>query len=147
MKVFLVFFVVLNFLTILFAAKGCVNQQCASTVAESDVVFLIDTSTSMGADNFAQVQNLLYNLVADLTVGSTSDKSRLAFITFSQDAKTYGGLDAGATASAINSTIANLKFDNYGLREITKALTAEEQIITSFRATAKKLLIAILADT
>uniref|UniRef100_A0AC34Q5L1 VWFA domain-containing protein n=1 Tax=Panagrolaimus sp. JU765 TaxID=591449 RepID=A0AC34Q5L1_9BILA len=147
MNRFLIFYLFFNVLTVLFAAKGCVNQQCAANVAESDAVFLIETSTSMGADNFAKVQNLLYNLVADLSIGSTLDKSRLAFITFSQDAKTYGGLDAGATASAVNATIGSLNFDNYGFREMSKALTAEEQIITSLRATAKKLLIAIVADT
>jgi uncharacterized protein YegL len=133
-----------------YAAQGCITQGCSPNKAQADIVFLIDTSSSMGPDNFPLLQQFLYTLASDLTLGSGTDQSQLAFITFSQDAKTYGTLAQGNSISAVNNTIASLTFGGYSLREITKALKAEETIITAangFRATAKKLLIAILADT
>uniref|UniRef100_A0AC34GVR5 VWFA domain-containing protein n=2 Tax=Panagrolaimus sp. ES5 TaxID=591445 RepID=A0AC34GVR5_9BILA len=132
------------------AAQGCVSQSCSPSKAQADIVFLIDTSSSLGEANFPLVQQFLYNLAADLTLGSGTDHSQLAFITFSQDAKTYGTLTQGNSLSAVNSTIASLTRGGYALREITKALKAEETIVTSangLRTKSKKLLVAILADT
>jgi uncharacterized protein YegL len=147
------FFAIFSFFAILsfsLAAKGCVTQTCSPNKAQADIVFLIDTSSSIGRDNFPQVQTFFYNLAADLSLGSGVDQSQLAFITYSQDAKTYGTLAQGNTASAVNNTIASLTYGGYSLREITKALKAEETIVTAangLRSNAKKLLIAIIADT
>uniref|UniRef100_A0A914Y915 VWFA domain-containing protein n=1 Tax=Panagrolaimus superbus TaxID=310955 RepID=A0A914Y915_9BILA len=96
------------------------------------------------------VQKFLYNFAADLTLGSGTDQSQLAFITFSQDANTYGTLAQGNSLSAVNSTISSLIRGGYALREISKALKAEETIVTAangLRTISKKLLVAILADT
>ncbi|KAE9554580.1 hypothetical protein FO519_002219 [Halicephalobus sp. NKZ332] len=142
MKTFLLFLLV----GVVGAAPGCITYPCAPEVAGADVVFLIDTSLSMGADNFAGIQNMLYTLAGDFkNFGSGNDNNRMAFITFSQDATTYGGLDAATSASAVNTTISKLTYDQFDLREITKALTSEESTM-NLRSSAKKLLVAFISN-
>jgi len=143
MKILLLFL----FLGVTVATPDCTKLPCAPDLAGPDIVFLIDNSRSMGEDNFVAIQNILYSVAADLkNFGSDADKSRVAFITYSQNATTYGGLDAANSLTDVNSTIASLTYGGYDSRDMTSALTAEESIIT-LRPTAKKLLIAFIASS
>jgi uncharacterized protein YegL len=147
---FFAIFLFISTLSFTFAAQGCITQTCSPKKAQADIVFLIDTSSTLGRDNFPMIQKFLYQLAGDLSLGSGVDQTQLAFITYSQDAKTYGTLAQGNSASAVNATIASLTFGGYSLREISKALKAEETIITAsngLRQNAKKLLVAIIAGT
>ena len=143
MKILLLFL----FLGVTVATPDCTKLPCAPDLAGPDIVFLIDNSRSMGEDNFVAIQNILYSVATNLkNFGSDADKSRVAFITYSQNATTYGGLDAANSLTDVNSTIASLTYGGYDSRDMTSALTAEESIIT-LRPTTKKLLIAFIASS
>uniref|UniRef100_A0A7E4ZUC5 VWFA domain-containing protein n=1 Tax=Panagrellus redivivus TaxID=6233 RepID=A0A7E4ZUC5_PANRE len=128
-----------------FAATACVQQQCSPKVAEADIVFLLDTSESLGEANFNKVKTFLFQIAADFTIGAGTDQTQVAFITYSQSAQTYG--DLGKTAAAVNSTITSLSYDGYGFRDISSALNSAKTVIKSLRSGAKKLLVAVIADT
>ncbi|KAK0420708.1 hypothetical protein QR680_014838 [Steinernema hermaphroditum] len=131
------------------ASTACLRQPCAAHNLYADYVFLIDSSRSMGQDQFDAVRRFLEAFAASVRIGTDMDRVQMQFITYSMKAASHGTLQQGANADYVNQTLKALAFDDFGDRDITKALQLEEATVNEangLRPAAKHVLVVIGAD-
>uniref|UniRef100_A0A8C5F2R0 VWFA domain-containing protein n=1 Tax=Gopherus evgoodei TaxID=1825980 RepID=A0A8C5F2R0_9SAUR len=82
------------------------GRKAKATLA--DIVFLVDTSTSIGQENFQKVKNFLYTLVSSLNV--SSDQIRVGLAQYSDETFTVFLLNQYSLKSDILEQIQNLPY-------------------------------------
>lgn len=96
--------------------------------SRADVVFLVDSSGSIGRINFARSMDFLYSLVAELNIDA--DYTRVAMITFSTKAKIAFYLDSHRSLESLQRAVYSAQFV-YGDANIADAFRlARESIFT-----------------
>uniref|UniRef100_A0A1I7XVY3 VWFA domain-containing protein n=1 Tax=Steinernema glaseri TaxID=37863 RepID=A0A1I7XVY3_9BILA len=139
-----------GFLALSAASKACLQTPCSAQNLYADYVFLVDSSRSMGRENFEAVKRFLESFAASVRIGTDVDRVQMQIITYSLEAAAHGTLQQGSNAAFLNKTIQALVLDNYGDRDMSKALQLEEATVTGpngLRPGAKHVLVAIGADS
>ncbi|TKR78091.1 hypothetical protein L596_018953 [Steinernema carpocapsae] len=132
------------------ASSYCLKTDCNPRNLYADYVILIDSSRPMGQSNFDALKKTLTTFTNDVRIGSDSDNVQMQFITYSMTATSHGTLQQGSNAVFVNQTINSLTFDDFGTREITKALQVEQSTVNvanGWRAGAKHILVLFSADS
>ncbi|XP_074844397.1 collagen alpha-4(VI) chain-like [Carettochelys insculpta] len=88
-----------------------VSQVCRKATL-ADIVFLVDTSTSIGPENFQKVKNFLYTLVSSLDV--SSDQIRVGLAQYSDETFQVFLLNQYSLKSDILEQIQNLPYRSGG---------------------------------
>ncbi|XP_039379147.1 collagen alpha-6(VI) chain-like isoform X2 [Mauremys reevesii] len=88
-----------------------VSQVCRKATL-ADIVFLVDTSTSIGQENFQKVKNFLYTLVSSLDV--SSDQIRVGLAQYSDETFKVFLLNQYSLKSDILEQIQNLPYRSGG---------------------------------
>ncbi|NXB97655.1 CO6A3 protein, partial [Orthonyx spaldingii] len=91
-----------------FGSVGAQQQAAVKTVAVADIIFLVDSSWSVGKEHFQLVREFLYDVVKALDVGGND--FRFALVQFSGNPHTEFHLNTYPSTRDILSHIANLTF-------------------------------------
>jgi hypothetical protein len=102
-----------------------VNCYCTAAL---DIFFIIDSSSSIGNDNFNTQRDFLVNLTAKLDVAS--DKVNIGVAQFSNDGYLYSSLSSSATT--VNSVLTNLPYVGGGTHTLGGINTAIADITGTF---------------
>ena len=89
---------------------------------------VLDSSTSVGDDNWKVQLDFVKNLIAPLHIGPNGD--RVGFVTYNTDAKLVFGLKQHSTLAGINKAVANTAF--------TEGITATGDALARAREELKK---------
>ena len=90
-----------------------------------DLVFVLDTSGSIGQNSFNIVRMFVQNVSTSLTVGST--RSQVAVILFSSSSYVYFNLTIHDTKTSLVQAINGLPYDDGGSTETASALQLLER--------------------
>jgi len=96
------------------------KKDCGSDT--HDIIFVVDSSGSVGADGFDKIKVFLKNMIDYIWVDANTT-SRIAIIVFSDDASTIWSFSDSADPVALEQTIDNTAYKNSGT-ETEKALDA-----------------------
>uniref|UniRef100_A0A8C3UB75 Collagen alpha-3(VI) chain n=1 Tax=Catharus ustulatus TaxID=91951 RepID=A0A8C3UB75_CATUS len=91
-----------------FGSVGAQQQEAVKTVAVADVIFLVDSSWSIGKEHFQLVQEFLYDVVKALDVGGND--FRFALVQFSGNPHTEFQLNTYPSIQDVLSHIANMTY-------------------------------------
>ena len=82
---------------------------------DTDLVFVLDESGSIGAEDFQQVRNFVYNFSRDLLInGETSSDNRIGIITFDNEAVERIALNSSVGRQDLLEEISDLPYDGGG---------------------------------
>ncbi|XP_076459446.1 LOW QUALITY PROTEIN: uncharacterized protein LOC143292771 [Babylonia areolata] len=90
-----------------FAGKNC-ERSCAD---RADVVFLLDTSGSVGSDNFPRIKEYVYNMMEQFNIGP--DATQVGVATFSTNARAQFYLNQYHDKRQLQDAISAIDFE-YG---------------------------------
>ena len=109
--------------------------------SKADVVIVLDSSTSVGNDNWKLQLDFVNNLLAPLNIGTKAD--RVALVTYNTGVKLEFNLDKYLTSADITKAVSGVKFTE-GITSTGDALKlAREQVLTKARKDAAKLLFLV----
>ncbi|XP_064289605.1 collagen alpha-3(VI) chain isoform X9 [Passer domesticus] len=91
-----------------FGSVGAQQQAAVKTVAVADIIFLVDSSWSVGKEHFQLVQEFLYDVVKALDVGGND--FRFALVQFSGNPHTEFQLNTYPSTQDVLSHIANMTY-------------------------------------
>ncbi|NWU25636.1 CO6A3 protein, partial [Dyaphorophyia castanea] len=91
-----------------FGSVGAQQQAAAKTVAVADIVFLVDSSWSVGKEHFQLIREFLYDVVKALDVGGND--FRFALVQFSGNPHTEFQLNTYLSTRDVLSHIANMTY-------------------------------------
>uniref|UniRef100_A0A8C0Z835 Collagen alpha-3(VI) chain n=1 Tax=Cyanistes caeruleus TaxID=156563 RepID=A0A8C0Z835_CYACU len=91
-----------------FGSVGAQQQAAVKTVAMADIIFLVDSSWSVGKEHFQLVREFLYDVVKALDVGGND--FRFALVQFSGNPHTEFQLNTYPSTQDILSHIANMTY-------------------------------------
>ncbi|NXX29716.1 CO6A3 protein, partial [Nicator chloris] len=91
-----------------FASVGAQQQAAVKTVAVADIIFLVDSSWSVGKEHFQLVREFLYDVVKALDVGGND--FRFALVQFSGNPHTEFQLNTYPSTQDVLSHIANMTY-------------------------------------
>ncbi|KAF4791131.1 hypothetical protein TURU_133491 [Turdus rufiventris] len=91
-----------------FVSVGAQQQEAVKTVAVADVIFLVDSSWSVGKEHFQLVREFLYDVVKALDVGGND--FRFALVQFSGNPHTEFQLNTYPSIQDVLSHIANMTY-------------------------------------
>ena len=100
---------------LLYAGSGCIGGSA------QDVVFVIDTSGSIGATHFQLIREFTANITTELI--RNSPNSAVGVILFDANAHIEFNLQAYTSLSALLSAINNLPYNDGGRTDTDEALT------------------------
>ena len=106
----------------------------------ADVVFLVDSSTSVGRDGFDKEKNFVKSLAKYLNV--SPGKSRAAVITYSDTARTVLTFTGFQTERDFNQKLDDEPWIG-GTRRIDRALEAASTLLSQARGKAPKIVVLI----
>ena len=85
---------------------------CQNVLRGIDLIFVLDSSGSIGSRNFQLVRNFVANVVTQLDIGP--DRSRVGLITFSSSAIVQFGLNTYRTNTSLLQAIARIPYSGGG---------------------------------
>uniref|UniRef100_A0A8D2MY24 Collagen alpha-3(VI) chain n=1 Tax=Zonotrichia albicollis TaxID=44394 RepID=A0A8D2MY24_ZONAL len=91
-----------------FGSVGAQQQAAVKTIAAADIIFLVDSSWSVGKEHFQLVREFLYDVVKALDVGGND--FRFALVQFSGNPRTEFQLNTFPSTQDILSHIANMTY-------------------------------------
>ncbi|NWX32185.1 CO6A3 protein, partial [Notiomystis cincta] len=91
-----------------FGSVGAQQQAAVKTVAVADIIFLVDSSWSVGKEHFQLVREFLYDVVKALDVGGND--FRFALVQFSGNPHTEFQLNTYPSTRDVLSHIANMTY-------------------------------------
>ncbi|XP_063396362.1 cartilage matrix protein-like [Mytilus trossulus] len=91
------------------AARSALLQLCDSPV---DIVFVLDTSASIGTRNFAKQINFIHDVVDMLNIGPGSRQSRVAAVSFSSNVVSEFGFNGYQNKADVLNAIHNVKYES-----------------------------------
>uniref|UniRef100_A0A8C9N434 Collagen alpha-3(VI) chain n=1 Tax=Serinus canaria TaxID=9135 RepID=A0A8C9N434_SERCA len=91
-----------------FGSVGAQQQAAVKTVAVADIIFLVDSSWSVGKEHFQLVREFLYDVVKALDVGGND--FRFALVQFSGNPHTEFQLNTFPSTQDVLSHIANMTY-------------------------------------
>uniref|UniRef100_U3KE61 Collagen alpha-3(VI) chain n=1 Tax=Ficedula albicollis TaxID=59894 RepID=U3KE61_FICAL len=91
-----------------FGSVGAQQQAAVKTVAVADIIFLVDSSWSVGKEHFQLVREFLYDVVKALDVGGND--FRFALVQFSGNPHTEFQLNTYPSIQDVLSHIANMTY-------------------------------------
>ncbi|NXW68423.1 CO6A3 protein, partial [Hirundo rustica] len=91
-----------------FGSVGAQQQAAVKTVAVADIIFLVDSSWSVGKEHFQLVREFLYDVVKALDVGGSD--FRFALVQFSGNPHTEFQLNTYPSTRDVLSHIANMTY-------------------------------------
>ncbi|NWV80948.1 CO6A3 protein, partial [Dasyornis broadbenti] len=91
-----------------FGSVGAQQQAAVRTVAVADIIFLVDSSWSVGKEHFQLVREFLYDVVKALDVGGND--FRFALVQFSGNPHTEFQLNSYPSTRDVLSHIANMTY-------------------------------------
>ncbi|XP_017602598.1 PREDICTED: collagen alpha-3(VI) chain isoform X10 [Corvus brachyrhynchos] len=91
-----------------FGSVGAQQQAAVKTVAVADIIFLVDSSWSVGKEHFQLVREFLYDVVKALDVGGND--FRFALVQFSGNPHTEFQLNTYLSTRDVLSHIANMTY-------------------------------------
>ncbi|XP_039584682.1 collagen alpha-3(VI) chain isoform X2 [Passer montanus] len=91
-----------------FGSVGAQQQAAVKTVAVADIIFLVDSSWSVGKEHFQLVREFLYDVVKALDVGGND--FRFALVQFSGNPHTEFQLNTYPSTQDVLSHIANMTY-------------------------------------
>ena len=97
-----------------------------------DLIFVLDSSGSIGSLNFQLMRNFVANVVRNLEIGP--DKTRVGVIVFSYSASVQFSLSRYMTNSSLLQAIANIRYTAGGTNTDAAILTCIRQFNTSYGA-------------
>uniref|UniRef100_A0A0L8G1R5 VWFA domain-containing protein n=1 Tax=Octopus bimaculoides TaxID=37653 RepID=A0A0L8G1R5_OCTBM len=103
------------------------KNECAS--AQIDLVFVIDSSGSVGSTNFVKTKTFLVNIVDSLDI--SQDETRVAVIRFSSSPIVMFDLDAHSTKTAVKNAINAISYDGGGTATDTALDEARTSVFTN----------------
>ena len=106
---------------ILLCTRVCTGTKCFGNPVQ-DVVFVIETSSSIGRYRFQQIQELVANIAAGLISGSPRGAIAVGVILFSRNAHIEFNLQPYTNLSTLLSAINQLPYDRGTTTETAKAL-------------------------
>lgn len=113
--------------------------------AKADIVFLIDSSWSIGDDNFNKVRQFIFNTIGAFDVINPAG-IQVSFVQFSDDAQTEFKLNTYAEKSQALGALANIRYKG-GNTKTGKALKfVREKVITvenGMRRSVPKVLVVV----
>ena len=116
------------------------EQECTST-SKGEVVFVLDSSGSVGRRNWKLELEFLANIVDGLTVGQ--DRMRIGLVTYNSKAKVEFGLDTFDTKEDVEKAISKAKYSK-GYTATGDALDlARESVLNEARSGLHKLVILV----
>ena len=108
---------------------------------KADVVIVLDSSTSVGDDNWKLQLAFVNNLLGPLNIGPSTD--RVAFVTYNTEAKLEFDFTKYTTASGVTNAVSSTKFTE-GITATGDALQlARTDLLSKGRADAAKLLFLV----
>jgi len=105
-----------------------------------DVVFLVDSSSSVGRDGFVQQKSFVKSLAKYLNV--SPGKSRAAFVAYSTTARTLLKFTDYQTETEFNQKLDKEPWSG-GLRRIDLALEAADTLLAQPRRNAQKVVVLV----
>ena len=100
-----------------------------------DLIFVLDSSGSVGPANFQIMLTFVTNVVSNLNIGS--DQVRVGVIQYSTKASVRFSLNSYMTNASLLEAIANIKYAGSGTYTNAAILTCIEQFNTSYGARPK----------
>ncbi|XP_063018763.1 collagen alpha-3(VI) chain isoform X2 [Melospiza melodia melodia] len=91
-----------------FGSVGAQQQAAVKTIAAADIIFLVDSSWSVGKEHFQLVREFLYDVVKALDVGGND--FRFALVQFSGNPRTEFQLNTFPSTQDVLSHIANMTY-------------------------------------
>ncbi|XP_066409624.1 collagen alpha-3(VI) chain [Molothrus aeneus] len=91
-----------------FGSVGAQQQAAVKTIAVADIIFLVDSSWSVGKEHFQLVREFLYDVVKALDVGGND--FRFALVQFSGNPHTEFQLNTFPSTQDVLSHIANMTY-------------------------------------
>uniref|UniRef100_A0A8U8BHH8 Collagen alpha-3(VI) chain n=1 Tax=Geospiza parvula TaxID=87175 RepID=A0A8U8BHH8_GEOPR len=91
-----------------FGSVGAQQQAAVKTIAVADIIFLVDSSWSIGKEHFQLVREFLYDVVKALDVGGND--FRFALVQFSGNPHTEFQLNTFPSTQDVLSHIANMTY-------------------------------------
>ena len=88
-----------------------ISIECA---VDTDLMFVLDESGSIGHQNFQQVKSFVYNFTQQLLVNTTRNDSRVGVITFDSGAMEYIPLNSTVETDDLLQQISALPYDGGG---------------------------------
>lgn len=115
------------------------KKEC--TGGKAELVFVLDSSTSVGAKNWKKELKFLEDIVSALSIGP--DATRVGLVTYNTAAKLQFGLGAHTTKSSLLAAIKHVTFSE-GVTATGDALAlARTSVLNKARAGVKKIVILI----
>ena len=109
--------------------------------SKAEVVFVLDSSTSVGPDNWKLELKFLADIVKRLRIGSNAD--RVGLVTYNTDAKVEFGLTKYTSKAALIRAIHRVKFSE-GITATGDALRlARTRVLSHVRRGVPKIVILI----
>lgn len=99
----------------------------AGCTVDTDLVFLLDESGSIGLPNFQQVKSFVYNFTSDLLPNTTRSGSRVGIITFSSGVTEHIALDSSVGRSELLQQISQLPYQGRGTNTAAELEVIREQ--------------------
>ncbi len=116
------------------------SKKC-STSHKAEVIFVLDSSTSVGDDNWKLQLKFVTNLLAPLRIGPDAD--RVALVTFNTEAKVEFDLSKYSSFAEVKKAVMGVTFSE-GVTATGDALKlAREQVLPHARKGAVKMLYLI----
>ena len=100
-----------------------IGSKCPGNFVQDpvDMVFVIDTSGSIGSSNFQLIKNFVASIATELI--KNSPKSSVGVILFERNARIHFSLQTYNSLSLLLSAISQLPYDNGGRTDTEEALT------------------------
>ena len=104
----------------IFLALCILALACSITMAEDvctaplDICIALDESGSVGSSNFNTMRTFTKNVAAQFNIGSGSDESRFAIVTFNSNSYLELSLAQGTSLSAVNTEVDSISYNGGG---------------------------------
>lgn len=106
-----------------------------------DIVFVLDSSTSVGPDNWRRELKFLADLTRPLTIGSRA--ARVAFVTYNTRAKVQFGFNTYSSSKSLQNAIMSTKFSE-GLTFTGEALKLVlKELVPKMRRNVPRMLFLV----
>ena len=80
----------------------------------ADVVFLMDSSGSIGFDNFKKMKKFLKDVIATLNIGPNESHTRISVVSFGDNVRPDFNLNSYQTVQQYHKAIDDIKYLNQG---------------------------------
>ena len=110
----------------------CTDAECQNGI---DLVFVLDSSGSIGIVNFQLIRNFVTNIIQNLDIGP--DKNRVGVIVYSNTATVQFSLNTHQTNVSLLNAVASIPYIGRGTDTADGIITCIQQFNTQFGARPK----------